>query len=68
MGLGAALWFNAYAPGPWVVLVGFGITSLSMQASMMGRHASASSPDDGGQVVFAGDAGLIPPGSRVPVQ
>jgi cytochrome c oxidase subunit 3 len=23
MGFGAALWFNAYAPGPWLVLVGF---------------------------------------------
>ena len=23
MGFGAALWFNAYAPGPWLVLAGF---------------------------------------------
>jgi cytochrome c oxidase subunit 3 len=23
MGFGATLWFNAYAPGPWLVLVGF---------------------------------------------
>jgi cytochrome c oxidase subunit 3 len=24
MGLGAGLWFNDYAPGPWILLVGFG--------------------------------------------
>ena len=30
MGLGAALWFNAYAAGPWLVLAGFAVLVFMM--------------------------------------
>jgi cytochrome c oxidase subunit 3 len=30
MGYGAALWFNAYAPGPWLVLAGFCVLIFMM--------------------------------------
>ena len=44
MGSGAAFWFNGYAPGPWMVAIGFSILALHALRLVRHRHRRIRAP------------------------